>query len=287
MYLKIKRLIGYLLSPGWFKLKSYETDCINQWRSALSPEAALILDQQLKRLNYFRRYLKGKLLVFYCFNNVEFQHWPKELSFPIGGEERCVFRLKLKPTSSDKGKNIRVEIVLYQGRLSTLQFNPSPFVCKAGYEIIESMVLLDPMMQNLETQSKTISRIDLPDCLKDMVQNSDVVVKSAFPLDYRSKLLGQIDATLPTDYFKFIEQYESLDTFDFVIHGLSSIRHVPQLDNYYIVLADIKTKGSIGVLQGSKNCNLYYIDNEMDEIENVGVSLLDAIRRKVKDMQDE
>lgn len=286
MIKRIRRFFLRLIYSGSPKLHSYEMRCLDCWKQQLSDNAAKILEQQLDRLDSFQRCMKDRLVIFHCLEDQQFRNWPRDILFPLRYDEIHVFRLKLKVYSGETARNLKAEIVLFQGRLSALEFNIPPAIGKKTFEIVGFEILADPMDKRIELTTRTITIATLPEEVASVCGGNSVDVKEPYPVKVRIERLKQLGCSLPSDYLKIIELFDGIDARDFEIYGLSSMWQHPQQGKSILVLAWIKGSGDIGVQLESQDSVVYYIDNETHEVEKMGGSLISAIKNKLAEIDN-
>ncbi|NLW49187.1 MAG: hypothetical protein GXY86_17875 [Firmicutes bacterium] len=280
----IEKLINFLLNRK--KLRPYEKECIDNWKSKLSEDAKLILEKQLSILS-FQRQSNEKLLYFFYKKDPTCKNWSNDMLFLLkdSGKDIHAASLWLKSSSKKTNSNLRAEIILYEGRLSTIEFNKPPkdfFKDKNENAIVEKCILLmDPMIPGI-SQSYLIPN-QLIGWLNQWTQKWKLeLIKPPLSKAQRENLIKQKDTTFPKDYLELISHTDGFKVNHCEIHGLSSIRSIVWPDNNFYILAEVEGKGSIGVIQGDKKGELFYLDNEDDGSEGVGDSLRAFIEKELQ-----
>jgi hypothetical protein len=136
----VKKLLLRMLGGGSVPLRDYEQACVEALRRNLPPEAAEILDQQLRRFDYNQRSYHDKELKFSLLDSKERSLMPP---FPNGSVELVWARIALRPAS---GRSIRCDILANRGYLLILEFNRPPKEALAhGFTVGELKLMADIM----------------------------------------------------------------------------------------------------------------------------------------------
>jgi len=265
--------LNALLYAGSGRLRPYERACVDAFRGLLSSGAAAILDCQLVRFDLIQRTPGGRLVALYERKAERYASWRSEDLFPLRSEERVVARVWLRPTADINAPEIKADIVLRAGRLSSIEFTKNPKPLKRGSEVVKVRALTDVM--RTEPPLEPASLGELPDDVRKLLRNwaPSGLHRPLSPLQ-RQELIESIDAKLPDEYMQLVAATEGVTISDWQIYGLSQIRKIVQPDANYYLLAEASDYGAIGVAQGSEDSGLYFIDNEGDQPKPVGRSLL-------------
>jgi hypothetical protein len=228
---------GWIVHGGSFRLRAYELACLEAWRKALSPKAVSLLDAQLERLSFYQRYGNEKLLCFYDPGDKACSRWPKEILFPCQIQEVAVARLHLSSTETDFKGEINAEVKLSRGRFFGLEFNKPPKALRAGAQVVNASVLLDPMTP---TDGEFVTPAE------------------------RKQMLEAINAILPEQYFDLAADGKGAVVNGWQINGLAQIRTIVQPDRNYYILAEKEGRGAIGIgiAEDDQSGQLYYLDYE-------------------------
>jgi len=232
----------WLLHGTSAKLRPYEKACLETWRVILPTEGRLLLDQQLKKLTFLQRQVNGKLL---CFYDKSDKTWPDALLFPCRLAKRSAARITLKGGHNRKEILVKCNIMLCEGRFFGLEFNKFPEILKDGFNVIESNELLNPMLP----------------CFNDGKKNKT-----------ESHLTAAIDSKLPADYPFLLSNAKNNLFNGWHIYNFDQIRKVVQLDQNFWVIAEKDGRGAIGVLEDDQSGQLYYLNQEDDELIKIMTS---------------
>lgn len=250
------------------KLRPYEKECLDYWKSKLSEEAKSILEKQLSILS-FQRQSNDKLVYFFFKKDPACKNWSNDMFFLLNdrGKEIHAASLWLRSSTKKTKANLRAEIILYEGRLSTIEFNKSPreFFKDINENVIveRCTVLIDPMIPRVS--QPYLASDQLKGWLNQWAEKWKLeLIKPPLPKTQRENLINQKDTVFPKDYLELISYTEGFIINRCEIYGISNIRSIIRPDNNFYILAEIKEKGAVGVIQGSKNGELFYLDNEDD-----------------------
>jgi len=273
----LRQLFARILYGGRSSLRSCEQACIDKWRDHLSMEAARILDRQLDRFNLIQHQAGDRLVVFYCITEPSSQAWPDESLFPLRSDEIRVARLKLMVTSRGASNKLSAEIVLHNGRLSSIEFNkPVP---KGEFSILGIDILADPMAQMPATTAPSLTWIEPPEWVREWADRPSFLPMPPMLAPQRNLILKQIDAKLPSDYLEMLDKINGFRCDLFTVFGPQLVRKEMRSDGNYYVLAEIADGGNIAVAQGCKDGGLKLIERDGDEVNEQGASLASVLRK--------
>ena len=226
-----------LLYNGSLRLRGYETLCIDAWKEKLSDDAAALLQSQLKLLEVNRRYAKDKLLCLYPLVIKTRENWPRSILFPCDLDEVAVARITLGTPGRDASETNIAEIKLSHGRFFGLEFKEPPKPLLKGARVEAVTVMIDPM---------------------------EPFPHEANGLDerQRDKLLTTINATLPEEYRAMGAITGSMVINGWQINNVTHIRKIAQFDGNFYVIAEKEGLGIIGLREGSRTGQSYYVGNE-------------------------
>jgi hypothetical protein len=274
----LRKLLNRLIYGGTTHLRPYEQECLSAWERNLTGEAQAILRKQLARFDLIQRNSKDKIVTFYSAADPSFRNWPADALFPIKDDEICIARATLFGNTGGRRTQIKADIVLHRGRLSSLEFTRSPPV---SLEVERHQTTIQTFCDPMKAGGATTVPISLQD-LTGWVHDWAVEHKAEHlrapltPAD-RNGRVAQIDAVLPDDYLDIVAQTEGMKFAQCVLLGLSEIRRIVRPGESYYVLAEIEDKGEVAVVQGTERKALVYLAQENDDARQMQASLRDTL----------
>ena len=261
------------LFGGTRKLRPYESACLEGWRGKLSTEGASVLSRQLLRFNLIQRSPDGKLVTFFDTKDESYATWRSDELFPLRAEEISAARVWLRSTEEQGQPEIKADVVLHKGRLSSIEFNTAPHSLRTGVQVTKVKTLLDPMRQR--ELGAPISLPEVPGELREWLRKMTATdLRRSLPPLQREELAQTIDANLPEDYMALASATDGATINGWRIYGLSDIRRIVQPTRNYYLLAEANDGRAIGVVQESEDAMLYVVSPEDDEPKAAGQSLL-------------
>ena len=273
----VRMLLKRLLYGGTSKLRTVESACIEAWSGRLSTEGAAVLKRQLSRFDLIQRSPDGRVVTFFDTNEDGHLTWKNEDLFVLRVEEVSVARVWLG-TKEYPQVEIKVDVVLHRGRLSSLEFNKSPKAFRDRLTVTKVKTLVDPMLH---------CEVPVPISLTDIAGDFQEFLLRINATNLHkplSRLLidefaRTIDAKIPTDYMKLAEVTDGVTIESWRIHGLQQLRRISQPTGNYYLLAEATDGRAIAILQEDEDMQLYIVDPEDDSPKSVNQSLLDYIER--------
>jgi hypothetical protein len=275
---KVRAFFDHLLFGGTRKLRPYENACIEGWRETLSPEGAAVLSRQFLRFNLIQRSPDEKLVSFFDTRDKSYATWGSEDLFPLRLEEISAARIWLRSTEKQGRPEIKADVVLHKGRLSSIEFNLAPQSLRTGVQVTKVKTLIDPMRES--ESGAPISLAEVPGELGEwLTRMAATGLRQPLSPPRREELAQTIDARLPDEYNKLASVTDGATIEGWRISGLSEIRRIVQpTDNYYL-LAEATDGRAIAVIQGSDDAKLYVVSPEDDKAKTAGQSMLALIER--------
>lgn len=273
-----RAFFGRLLFSGTRELRSYETACIEAWREKLSTEGAAVLSRQLSRCNLTQRSPDGRLVTFFDTKDKSYATWSSEDLFPLRSEEISAVRVWFRSSEGQGQSEIKADVVLHRGRLSSIEFNKAPHSLRTGVQVTKVKTLVDPMHQGEAGAPISVSEIpvELQEWLRIMRPTN---LRKPLSPPRREELAQTIDAKLPDDYIKLVSATDGATINGWRIYGLSEIRRIVQPDDNFYLLAEATDGRALGVVRESSNAQLYIVSPEGDKPKAGGQSLFACIER--------
>jgi hypothetical protein len=272
-----RSILHLLLYGGTRTLRAYEVACIDAWKSNLSPQATAGLDRQMRHFNLIQRTPGGALVTLYDSTDPNGAAWDASDFFALRTSEVTAARVWLRcPTSQDES-DIKADLVLHNGRLSSIEFNKQPRSLRIGFKVVRIKLFLDPMQPGI--LGEQISSFDIPGPLGHVLRELKATdLRKPLPDCERRRLLRTIDALLPDDYLSFVQGTEGATIANWRINGLSEIRRLVQSDQNYYLLAESNDQRAIGVAQGESKRPFVIIDPARELSCAIQLPLLEYIR---------
>ena len=274
----VQSLFGRLLFGGTRELRPYETACVEAWREKLSTEGAAVLSRQLSRFNLIQRTPDGRLVTFFDTKDKSYVTWSSDDFFPLRSQEISAVRVWLRSAEDRQQPEIKADVVLHRGRLSSIEFNKAPHSLRSGAQVTKVKPLVDPMLLGEAGAPITVSEVfgELQEWLRRMAATS---LRKPLSLAQRERLAQTIDAKLPDDYIKLMSATDGAVINGWRIYGLSEIRRIVQPDDNFYLLAESLDGRAFGVGQETGDGQLYVVSPEGDKPRAAGQSLLACIER--------
>lgn len=263
--------------------KPYEKMILDTLAKELSIEARKLFYEQISKINYIQRHAKNKEVNMYCISKGKPSR-DQSIIFPLDNDETNLAEIQFYVPQLKAA--YRSNIFLVKGSIFSIEFNKSPLkINNHKLEIQKISIFHDPMIKktNEIKIERKINEIDiwLSEWVKDF---KDISLFQPLDTKIIEEKLSQINAMLPDDYLRIISQTEGLMTSDFSINGLCEITKIIFNECNYYFLATIGSRGILGVIEGSENCELYYLDFEQDgSVVKLSNSITVAIEKMVKD----
>jgi len=279
---------------GWdSSLRNYELACLNAIRSALTPPAQRVLSAQLEAFDLIQRFSNDRLVTFHDLRNdlrdASYKQWPEGQFFTSRRKEELLvasawFRFNSKSKVSDI---VRVNIVLYGGRLGHMDFDKSPRKASSGewaardVEILRVTVWFDPMSELFAPGPLEVGT--LRGWIGDLAAAGGVVsARSPLPPERRSIALNQFETEFPSDYLEVITQADGCDLGGCKILGLSELWRIVLLDRTFIVIAEVTGRADIAVSAGARG-QIYLLEHEQQDVPRPsGESLQEVLLRECR-----
>lgn len=273
----LKYWLSRMLYGGGSKLRPYEQACVDRWRDNLDSVASGILLRQLSRFNLIQRQAHDRIVAFYCVGDGANKPWPSEDLFPLGGDEVRVARLKLRAQGVGAVSQVKADIVLHDGRLSSLEFSTLPK--HATFEVADLEVLADVMGSLPSTDAGAVmSKAEFAGWLLRWSHCPGFVARHPLRPEDRDKILKQIDAVLPQDYLVMLEETNGFRCDACIVFDPSSVYKRPRPQGNYYVLAEVCGKGDLLVEEDNASPKLYFLGEGEDELRDAGTSLSSALQ---------
>lgn len=270
-----RALFGSLLFSGTRKLRPYETACVEAWREKLSPESASVLSRQLSRFNLIQRSPDGRLVTFFDTKDKSYATWSSEDLFRLRSEEISAARVWLRSAEHHQSE-IKADVVLHRGRLSSIEFNKAPQRLGTGVQITKVKPLIDPMGQG--EAAAPISVSEIPGELQNRLRRMAVTdLRKPLSTARRDELAQSIDAKLPDDYVELASATDGATINGWRIYGLSEIRRIVQPDGNFYLLVEATDGRALGVRQETNDAQLYIVSPEGEKPKAAGQSLFARI----------
>jgi hypothetical protein len=297
-----KRFYKALLAAGSsFTVRDYEAFSILAWRDKLSQPAMSVLDKQLDLITWINRQSKEKLVLFHPDSEEKWNACPG-LLFPLR-RTKTVARISIRIAGS-KGPALNSDIVLFDGRLHSIEFDRVPrtifsqsmvfrvaglkqvtLAALKNVEVRNVKILEDPMQAGRVPASGPIARRTWTGVMKEWAGRWELGgIREPLPESDRQKIISEIDAALPPDYLKVVEQTERLEIGPWTIFGLSEIRKVVRPDGNFYIVAQLDESSDLAVAQGSKDNALYLIPYEGDLAERMAGGFRTVIEQKLQNV---
>jgi hypothetical protein len=228
----------------------------------------------MQRFTIFQRSPNGSLVTFFDSKDRECKSWHADEFFPIQLNEACVARVWVNEIINHEAADVKADIIVYRGRLSSLFFSRSPASLRRGYIVKRVMLFLDPM----EPYAPTTAFAQLADVAggigRYLRAMGATIVYEPRPPREREAILRTIDARLPHDYLTLVSATEGAVVGDWRIYGLSQIRRIVQPEGSYYVIAEATDGVAIGVIREGSDGSCYIISPEGAEPRRIGHSVL-------------
>jgi hypothetical protein len=278
--INIKTVIRFLLYGFSARLRPYEKACLEAWEQHLSPEAAELFKKQLKLYDFIQRLSKGKLVLFGCLKGrYYYRNWPKDIFFSMQREDVNVAQIFLIVSEKEKSTELRADITIHRGRFFSIEFNRPPMFAKtATVSVVRVWILVDPMSSESEKTDLPKNEPEIHGWLQEW-KVSRHITNFRFPLSSseREKAIAKTHSRLPQDYLELVSQTEGCRIDNCLVEGLSGIRKIVRPDANFYILAEIENHGSIAVMEGQIESELYYLDSENEVPQLLGQLFRKAI----------
>ncbi len=270
-----QNLFARLLYGGTRSLRSHEQAVLDAFKNKLSGAAIAVLNRQLARLNLVQRSPDGRLVSFFDTSDRTAAAWSVEELFPLRLEETRVARIWVKPSNHPPGlPEMKVEIVLHRGRLSSVEFSQSPEPLENREVRISEVELIQDPMKQVEAQSLPASLSEIEPNLRERLKTCQAAdLRKPLAAAERERFARAVDAKLPRDYLELTEATEGAMIHGWRVYGLSQIRKIVQRERSYYILAESPDLGAVGVVQGGNNGELYLIGSEDQLARPIGTTL--------------
>ena len=275
-----RALFGRLLFSGTRELLPYETTCVEAWRENLSTQGVAVLSRQLSRFNLIQRSPDGRLVTFFDTKDKIYATWSSEDLFPLRSDEITAARVWLRSAEGRGQPEIKADVVLHRGRLSSIEFNKTPRSLRTGAQVAKVKTLVDPMRQREDTAPISVS--DIPGELQEWLRKMTATdLRKPLSAAQREELAQTIDAKLPDDYVELTSATDGATINGWRIYGLSEIRRIVQPGGNFYLLAEARDGRALGVVQEADEAQIYIVSPEGEKPTDAGQSLLVHIERDV------
>lgn len=248
------------------RFASLERALLQALPAYLPEEARIILVQQIEAVNFvYRDRESGEVNLYFSKKNPP----PR---FPNQRLEArwCTVYYRI-PSKIDL---LKVRLYLVNGHLFTLAFGKIYRQVASESEIhIEQVVfhidVMQPVSESLPfpvREEKVASSLDhLPRWCIDLGRQWHIEQVSAplLPEEFQHRL-QEIETTLPADYLEIVQVCEGFRVADAVVRGLTNVQVVHLPSGAYYILAE-RGGGYLGVQEGQKNGQVYYLHHEYSE----------------------
>lgn len=287
-----------LMYGGSARLRGYEAACLGAWSRSLPPEGREMLARQLSRFSMVQRQSADRVVTFYDMDDPAAERWPRADLFPLDGEEQRVAAVWLRPAD---GKRLRCDVVLHQGRLSSLEFarapaglfpsasRPSVALAEAGgtgdvegAPMDELQRHLDPMRVESAPAAPPPPVEALTGWLRDWAARWPVEALRAprSPAE-RQAWEAQAGVALPPGYHEILTQADGVRVGSATVYGLDGVRRIMLPDRTAWLLADIPGRGELGFVEEQPDAGLFLF-GESDEPEPAGPDFRAALQREME-----
>jgi len=258
--------------------KPPEKRLIDAVADALPPDAHSLLLEQVREVNRVWRDPSGKEVNLYrirrgrpCYDGVRM--------FPLTTEEVRLARIHCRVPG--RKKLCRVEFWLVRGWFFSLHFTESlKGVDPDQLEIREVKLLTDPMTPGRPQISQPLAVDSLSGWVREWAQERQATGLAApLPAPERDRLVGQIEAALPSDYLELVAQTEGLQVGGWRVFGVSEIRSVVMTETNCYVLAESEAPAWLVVREGEPTARLYFMEHDEQGGRDMGSSLREAVER--------
>jgi len=272
--MSLREILEVVLLGGTRCLRNYEEACINSWKNQLSDDAVVILQRQMERFTLFQRSPNGSLVTFFDSKDRECKSWHANDFFPIQLNEACVARVWINAGIDHEAADVKADIIVYRGRMSSIYFSRPPASLRRGYIVKQVMLFLDPM----EPYAPTTAFAQLADVAgvigRYLRAMGATIVYEPRPPCEREAILRTIDARLPDDFLTLVSATEGAVVGEWRIYGLSQVRRIVQPEGSYYVIAEATDGVAIGVIREGSDGSCYIISPEGAEPRRISHSLL-------------
>jgi len=261
-------------------LRPLEIKLIDALGAALAPEASRLLVKQVDAVNRVQRHANDKEVNLYQIRRgrVSFEGIPM---FPLTTQEAKLGTVTYKVTGESRTR--RVDFWLVRGHLFSLQFRESPRGIDAEQADIRDVKLhADPMVPVAAPQPRPLSAAAMTGWLAEWAHRWQVSdLREPLPPEERAEKLGQIGATVPSDYGELLSQTDGLEIGGCRVYSLSDIREVVMPDATYYILAEMADRGVLALKQGESDGSIYFFAYDANAIP-MGILLREAVEKLVR-----
>jgi hypothetical protein len=280
----LRRFVNRLIAGGTRRLRPYEQECLAIWQNGLSADGKRILQSQLARFDLVQRLSKDKIVTLYSAEDPGFRNWPTDALFPMRDDEVCVARILFHPQTPERETELKADVVLHKGRLSSVEFSRPPAKSLRIDPAVARLEMFADPMKPYRGRRDPVSLRDLTGWVRDWaIQRKARNLRRPLSPSEREPQLACVDADLPPDYLDIVAQTEGMELPGAVIRGLSELRRIVLPEANYYILAEIEARGELGVPQAARQPRIAYIDGEDHEVRDVGPSLRAAMDRLLAD----
>ena len=282
MMRKILRLIrGYE-----YQLYRFESDLLDAVKSHLAQDAALLFAAQIRAFNRIYRFSGGKEINLHGLRGRNYD----DIRFANKQEQLLLATAILN--SPKNNHSMKAELWLVNGRVFSVNFikPPEAVFGKEGIDqakatVTDVKILADPMV---EEESNIIRPHTIPELPPEWKGSLDKYQPTGFRMPLakskRNQVLKTIEAKLPEDYLKMIEQSDGVSFSNCRVYGLFDIRKVILPAKDYYILAEHEGPRLLAVKSGSKEREIFIIDLENDEEILAGKTFVEALSNLLQDV---
>lgn len=174
---------------------------------------------------------------------------------------------------------------LVSGRFFSINFSPSPSAIRSAsaVQIDECKLLHDPSKAvDLGVEMQPVSRdtVAFPAWVTEIEKHCSVGdAYKPLSAEKRTRFLEEISCSLPDDYLSLLDCTEGLSVGSIGILGLSQVYEVVMPDWNYYLIAEIGSKGMLGVRAHDPKKEIWYLEYDgAPPWQNLGSSIGDAVR---------
>jgi hypothetical protein len=273
-------VLGFLGRRHEPPLRPLEKILVDALVATLSPEAASIVTRQVQAVNRVQRHSSDKEVNLYLVRRGKPTREGVPL-FPMAVPEVKLATITYAVIGEPRPS--RVDFWLANGRLFSLAFHESPKkVSPSEVEIRDVKLLVDPMVPAEAPEPRPLTAAALTGWLAEWAHRWQVSdLREPLPPEERAKKLGQIGATVPSDYGELLSQTDGLEIGGCRVYSLSDMREVVMPDATYYILAEMADRGVLALKQGESDGSIYFFAYDANAIP-MGVLLREAVEKLVR-----
>lgn len=266
----MNRLLARLVYGGKPDLRAYEKKCLTAFREALQAAAKPTFDEQIARVDLIQRYAADKLVTFHFVKN--------ERNLPLFGNRAAELNAgRAQLRLPNRGNLVTCNLVLHEGRLSSIEFNvvPKPLL-KQEFEIRTVDLFTDVSVSLTEESVPTTTSVIMDDLRADLHIE---VVKPPLAQSSRYAYISSLVTVVTGDYEQLLAETNGFQSGEWLFLGSNS-RRIIRPDSTYIIVAESPTR-AICFKESDSTGVVYLYDQIDDDMQESGRAFVTTFKLAV------